>query len=440
MSTIESNALAAPRVVLATLMLTSLAALGCDSSAATVELDYYVYEQDVAAAGTRGAPIAGVLVALDLPGGRQNLTTDATGRVHLSIPDDAPDFTLTSAKPGLLPVATLYRVTVAEAQAEIAKNGQLYSVMSAPPPAPITDVVTLTVTSTSRFCVSTAVSDWCPLGGSATPTVPRSAEPLTLVAHSFDLDGCAERLLEVTLPDTLTDQTVPLDFSTAAASPPRRVDLSLRMPTDPESVLRTAGPYTGSRFPLLVVDAAADRIRGGACAEALSTDGNTLSMSARWFPPATGEPSFAIIVFPDVPAPHDGDEMQFSYLQPDGELGDGPYDILDIPRVTSNGGAAPTLASTFETQQVAGASAYDLAVHDGRRHGVALWSARSFRHQPVTLPALPAGYDRTVDWPADGRVVVRAAASNGVYPYYVPSYDTPGVSQALSTLTNATVD
>ncbi|MCC7536721.1 MAG: hypothetical protein IT379_10930 [Deltaproteobacteria bacterium] len=373
--------------------------------------DFYVHEIDRAAPGERGAPIEGVYVAIDLGTRLEQAVTGSDGSVHIEVPASVEEITITAAKDGYLPVGTIYRATLAEIENDIARSGALYVVMaparpigSAWPwePAPVT--VTSFNSAHVPFCASTSVWDVCTGGGdanSASTPAARSADPLRVVAYSTDARGCPVELLEVVLPDALTDRSVELVFDGTGRTDPTLVDIAVRLPDDRSSSLWQIGMYKGARFPLIVQDPAETRIIGGACNKRPSTDGTNLEMTIAWFAEPDVRPIFDLAFLPNTRLP-EGNTREFSFQRLPGAPEPGAtYAVMDMPRMSTQS-SRPTLASTFASQAVVGAVSYELLVVESFEGvpGRVLWRARSFRHQPITLPPLPDAYDVASQWPA----------------------------------------
>lgn len=375
---------------------------GAEDVAADFEFDFYVFGLDYAAADFVGPPVAGVLVAVDLPAHREDLVTGLDGGVHVSLPSDAPHVTLTAAKVGWLPVTTIYRATRAELEQRLAEDGRLFAIVS-PKVAPPTTPATLEVSSPSsaRFVASVDFLDSEGIVSGLWRRTVRSnpAEAWNLVAQAVDADDCPVELYEETFPDLLSDRTVEFPFDGSGAAVPERVDLAIRIPADPVRPSERAEVSRVVRRPFYVLHDAAHHfvIRGGACAEELSPDGTTMQASVRWFPPASGTLRSLLFVDVEGAAWWDG---PLSYQMLAGPPTAGTYDVLDIPNArTTPYVLLPTLASTFLPPSVAGGNTGDLIVSNDVDHREQLWVARSFRLQELTLPELPAGYDRAIDWP-----------------------------------------
>jgi hypothetical protein len=321
--------------------------------------------------------------------------TDADGVARFTLPDDAEHVTMTVARQGSMPVETIYRATREEIDAEIARAGELYVVLE-PPAGPPDEYVTITARSTVPFCISVDVWDVCTMRGMVTARAVRSNEPLRVVATSIDLEGCPLELIDTTISDSLFDREIDLVFDGSGRTDATLHRFAVRLPADAASSFQQYGLYTGGRFPLLVQDPAATRIIGGACDERVSADGMTVEMTAAWFETEGEEPLFDILAFPDTPGVHDGSVLELSYRRLFGPpaMG-GLYPLMDVPRISPQMNL--DLATTFESQPVDGANVYALGVLDARSGGL-LWHARSYRPQPITLPALPDGYS-TIDWP-----------------------------------------
>jgi hypothetical protein len=373
---------------------------GGGAGAETFGFDFALYEVDATAPDMKGAPIADALVALDVPSSaRQDLATGSEGKVHIEVPADAADFTWTAAKSGELPVRTFYRATIAEVQAQVAAEGEVFALM-APPPEITTPpaTVTLTVNATVPFCASITWNENCTDGAAISWTIPQSSQPYSVVTYSTDEHGCPLELREITLPDTLTDQTVGLVFDGSNPAVPESFDVRLQLPADPASLLNTEGPNVALRFPFHVFDSSY-RVWGGACNERLDAGAGTLDLTLAYFSKGNDERIFWSIVFPghgsDMTSA--GSEHWLGLNKP----GPGPYEVRDIPVLSSPTGAAER-ASTFASQPIEGATRYWVQVNRGLHYWDAgstpVWTAASWRHQDIVLPALPAGYDSTEQW------------------------------------------
>jgi hypothetical protein len=370
-------------------------------AAETFGFDFALYEVDADAPDLKGAPIADALVALDLPSGeRQDLATSAEGKVHLEVPSDVEWLTWTVAKTGRIPVRTYYRATIAEVQAHIVADGEIFSIMD-PTPEPVTPLPTVNVTlnATVPFCSSVEWSK-CGNAGSQVWAVGQSSQPLLVVAYSTDEQGCPVELRELTLPDTLTDQTVDLVFDGSNPAVPERFDATLQLPEDPTSLLNTEAPYLDGLWPWVVNDPTL-RLWGGSCNQQLDADAGTIDVTVAYFPKNDRDLMFVFGVWPGTSSGtglNPASEHWFGLSSP----GPGTYEVLDIPVLSSPTGSA-SRSSTFSSQPIAGATQYSVEVSAPNPNfpyppNRSLWMVQSWSHQDIVLPALPAGYDATAEW------------------------------------------
>jgi hypothetical protein len=238
------------------------------------------------------------------------------------------------------------------------------------------------------------------------------------VAYSTDELGCPVELREVTLPDTLTDQTIDLVFDGSNPAAPETFEVTLQLPDDPSSLFNTEGPNLDvGRFPFAVFDDAL-RMWGGSCNKRPNLQAGTIDLTLSYFAKDDGDLIFAAGVWPgdgNASATNPASEHWFGRTSP----GPGTYQVLDIPVLSSPAGS-PNRSSTFSWQPIEGATRYALELSWAESYPGSLWVAQSWRHQDIVLPALPAGYDATAEW-GSGSGRYRAIACNGWDQHFLTS-------------------
>jgi hypothetical protein len=392
------------------------------TSAETFAFDFALYDLDTAAADRRGHAISGAQVALDVPSrDRQALVTDAEGKARIVVPKDVEYFTWTVAKPGRVPVRTFYRVTVEEVQARLDHKGELFTIMAPlPEPVSVTETTVVTLSASVPFCSSAWYSDWCSDGGEHQREVLRTSQPFTLVAHSVDEQGCPVELREVTLPDTLTDHAVELDFDGSNPAVAERFDITMQLPEDPSSLLNTDGPLLSDRQPFWALDADA-RIRGGACNKRYDAAARKLDFTISYFPKGDEDLAFYSTLFVEGHGTWASQNVVSQHFFGTTDPGPGTYHALDIPELLASPAGEVSRSSHFSWRPVPGARSYlfDVMQHEPTPYSV--WSVATWHQQDIDLPDLPDGYDPASDW-GDDQGTYRVRACDGWEQFFVTPY------------------
>jgi hypothetical protein len=391
---------------------------GGSASGGTDAFDFAVYEVDTAAPGQKGAPVADAWLALDLPSGaRQELLTGPDGHVVLRVPPGAEWVTWTVAKPGFFPVTTFYRARLDRVRAQIVEDGELYALMEqlAAPEQP--NSVQLSATCPDSCCVAVGLHTWC--DPTSDETIPKTSQPFLVTAFSLDADGRPVERTEIELHDSLTMQSVAFVFDGSDPTEPVTFDMTLLLPADPESPIAKAGVFTGSGMPVAVNDHSVDRNRGVAFNHLSALGSGEHQLTVGYFPKPGEELDMDIRVYPNDPGSH----VRFTNAMSGRSFptipGGGSYAMLDIPRLVSPM-AAPSRASSFAWQEVAGATMYELHVQKLWGNTLAnrtLWLAVSWENQDITLPDPPAGYAPAAQWGSTATGEYRVAACDRWLPW-----------------------
>jgi hypothetical protein len=234
------------------------------------------------------------------------------------------------------------------------------------------------------------------------------------------------------VPDALQNQTIDLVFDGSNPATPQAVDVTLRLPPDPESPFRKRGIHTSGRFPFLVTDPVATRIRGGACAKRYGADGDTMDLTVAWFAPPENRPVLSyLMAYTESNLPHYGAYMEVTSRHYIGDPVAGTYDLLDLPRMLQPADT-PGRGSTFVAQPQAGLDGYDLTVIQPDAPWAVAWVVRSFHQQELSIPAPPAGFDPATEWTwaATGSARYRLAWCTGWGPWF--GWEPAGITCAAS--------
>jgi hypothetical protein len=386
---------------------------------ATLSFDYLVLERTPE--GRAGDPIEGGAIAVDTPAGRAEYQTDANGLARIEVARDAAWFTFTIARAGY-GVVSLFHATGEDLEFWLEPEGRIETLLEPLVEPAEPDVVEITVTAAgvpagATWCVSASPFEITCGDALADATFlrERTEDPVRVIGFVIDLSGAFANLVEDELPDGQTDSSIELDFAAAGPATPTSIALTIELPADPESVLRTQGVVTDLLLPVFAMEPATYLVRGGSTGHAIAGDGASIAMDLSWFQPEGSQPIFGFALYPD------DSYGAYAYRWFSTALAAGVYDVIDIPRISSPS-EAPTLGSTFTWQRIAGVDRYAVLITSAAGEQV-LWTALTDHEVTLTLPELPSTYDPTDDWPVDGRGGFRVFAWQA--PFAVPDPTDP---------------
>lgn len=385
-------------------------------------------------------PIEGVRAAFDLGGARYEGVSDAMGNLDVVMPRAATIPAATYAKERYAILTRIDGPGVPVGSSSVGDRMDVILFPTTPTGSDVRVILSATgVPAGGRWCAGPG--EWyavCVAAGDRVDvTIDSLAIRTRVTGVAIDAGGAVVDFAEATLTGTgAADRSATIAFDGTPAVTPMTRTVTLQMPADVASVYRTTALIDPDEArPFIAVEPTTHLLRSAVTSRTRAADGSSYSMTVTWFPAPGESPVWAMAAFT---APS-GEAYAYRWFA--GQVDQPSYTLLDGPRITGRPAAGVyTFPYTWNTTPGAERYVLNLVNNAGR----IVWIVATLATAGVQLPALPAGYDRTVSFPIEGangyaqvRAVVGtppdpAVARPGVDPYRVDAQSSLGPREPIT--------